>query len=138
MPIADPRNRTDFRDKRKGGGARSPPRGAPRKRRHVSLSAVVCCACVTSMLCAVLFVSVLRNAMSIVNTPAKYRDQRWGFRKLNGFCSVSASWGRLGERGGLGPSVLSSPKMSPHFLGVSHGPLHPFVYVQGLTDAVVC
>ena len=86
---------------RRGGGAEPDPLhvGPPRKRRHVSLSAVVCCACVTSMLCAVLSVSVLRNVMNIVNTPAKYRDQRRGSRKLNGLRSVSASWGRLGERG---------------------------------------
>ena len=31
MPIADPRNRSDFQDKRKGGGlAQPPPRGLPR------------------------------------------------------------------------------------------------------------
>ena len=46
--------------------------------------------------------------------------------------------GRLGKRGNFGSSVLSSPNWPPRSIGVSHGPLHPFVFLSGVSAAVMC
>ena len=46
-------------------------------------------------------------------------------------CKGNAVLGRLGKRGSFGSSVLSSPNRPPRRIGVSHGPLHPFVFFFG-------
>ena len=53
-------------------------------------------------------------------------------------CLGDTTEGRLEGRGGFGPSVLLSPRSIPETQGVSHGPLHPYVNVSGLLDAVMC
>ena len=50
----------------------------------------------------------------------------------------SDALGRLGKRGNFGSSVLSSPNRPPRSIGVSHGPLHPFVFLSGVSAAVMC
>ena len=134
MPIADPRNCSDFRDKRKGeemgptASSRPPPENGPETGRRCvwrlfSLPCVCGCVCSRFRSLCVMYTMMV----SVCYRPAKSRAQNLrGTSFFFAYVSSCCLGGGSLDGGDPGsPRCLGPSRSTPEGCGAAHGPRHP-------------